>query len=544
MKYIYFFAGCFCLLAWLLPNHYQPWLSVYQDYSMFCAAWLILLTLIHKKTIKIPHFLIVLFLISLLPLVQYLLGILYFISEALMYSLYIFGFSFSIIAGFNVGLLEEQMKDKIINGFIYIILFSCIISVWIQLNQWFLFNGNIWQVNLPPYGRPFANMAQPNQLCTLLLMGICSILYLFENNKINTKVASLSTFFLLFGVALSQSRSAWVFTICLLIWWVLKNKNKNFNLSVYNFIFWNIIFIGLWCLIPILTNKLDLAPVLTLNERVTQGFYRIPQWQQIIEILKTSPWYGYGWGQLNVAQISNNTQLISNPVLGFSHNLFLDLLIWNGWYIGLILIVVIVCFLLKLAIFIENKNTILLLTLLSPILIHGMLEYPFAYAYFLLPLGFFLGVVCSGAGFIYKTFNLSNKFYGFFLILYLLIMVVFIFDYKNVNDEYQEMRYENVKLAIVNIQEKEVSSIFLSHVNEYIWFVRYPLSSDISVQTLERMRKVVYRYPDRPILYRYMQILFLNKKNEEMVHILNLYNGFYREKININNIRDSINDRL
>ncbi|UDM38566.1 Wzy polymerase domain-containing protein [Acinetobacter haemolyticus] len=464
-----------------------------------------------------------------------------------MYFLYILGFAFSIVAGFNIGLLEEQKKDKIINGFIYTILFSCIISVWIQLNQWFLLNGNIWQVDLPPNGRPFANMAQPNQLCTLLLMGICSILYLFENNKINKIVASFSTFFLLFGVALSQSRSAWVFTICLLIWWVLKTKNKNFKLSAYNFIFWNIIFIGLWCFIPLLTNKLDLAPVLTLNERVTQGFYRIPQWQQIIEILKASPWYGYGWGQLNVAQISNNTQLIDNPILGFSHNLFLDLLIWNGWCIGLILIIVIVYFFLKLAISIENKNTILLLTLLSPILVHSMLEYPFTYGYFLLPLGFLIGIVYSQSGFIYKNSNLNKKIYSIFLILYLLTMVVFACDYKNVNSEYQKMRYENVKLAKVNIEEEEINSIFLSHVNEYIWFVRFPLSSGLSEQTLERMRKVVYRYPDRPILYRYIQVLFLNKKDEEMVHMLNLYNGIYKEKINMNDMNDmndSINEQL
>lgn len=544
MKYIYLIAACFCLFAWLLPNHYQPWLSVYQDYSIFCAAWLILLTLIHKRTIKIPYFVNILFFISFLPLIHYLFGISYFISEALMYSLYILGFAFCLIAGFNVGLLEDNKKEGIINGLIFTILFACFISVWIQLNQWLMLDGNIWQAELPPSGRPFANLAQPNQLCTLLLMGICGILYLFENNKINATVASLATFFLIFGVVLSQSRSAWVFSIFIWLLWLFKIKNKPFNLSAYHIIFWNLIFIGLWCFIPILTKKLDLIFLMSFTDRATTGLYRIPQWLQIIEILKNSPWYGFGWGQLNVAQMSNTTNIIDNPILGYSHNLFLDLLIWNGWYLGLAIIFLIVYFFLKIAILVEDKNAILIATLFSPILVHSMLEYPFAYGYFLLPLGFLIGNVYSQSNFICGNFNLNKKIYSIFLILYLLIMVVFSFDYTNVNLEYQKMRYENAKLSKIDIKEKEIDSIFLYHINEYIWFVRSPLRSDLSDQTLERMRKVVYRYPDRPILYRYIQILSLNNKHIEMMRVLRLYNGFYQENINISDVVKSINEEL
>lgn len=49
MKLTYFFAAFFCLLAWLLLNHYQPWLSIYQDSCIFVAALLLAFGLLQKK---------------------------------------------------------------------------------------------------------------------------------------------------------------------------------------------------------------------------------------------------------------------------------------------------------------------------------------------------------------------------------------------------------------------------------------------------------------------------------------------------------------
>ena len=45
------------------------------------------------------------------------------------------------------------------------------------------------------------------------------------------------------------------------------------------------------------------------------------------------------------------------------------------------------------------------------------------------------------------------------------------------------------------------------------------------------MRKVVYRYPDRPVLYRYIQILYLNGQEKEMKRMLKIFNAFYKEQL-------------
>lgn len=93
------------------------------------------------------------------------------------------------------------------------------------------------------------------------------------------------------------------------------------------------------------------------------------------------------------------------------------------------------------------------------------------------------------------------------------------------------MRYENVKLRNVGAEDVEYKGIFLTQLSDYIWFVRQPLQSGNSEQELERMRKVVYRYPDRPVIYRYIQILYLNGHKQEMSRMLKLFNAFYKEQL-------------
>src|SRR5690606_31370645 len=117
------------------------------------------------------------------------------------------------IAAYNLAELEDKIKKQWLFYIFLAFLIASIISVWLQLRQWLLLDGSIWVADLPPNGRPFANIAQPNLLSTLLIIGLLSILYLYENKRIQNFTAGLSTLFLLFGIALTFSRTAWLFSI-------------------------------------------------------------------------------------------------------------------------------------------------------------------------------------------------------------------------------------------------------------------------------------------------------------------------------------------
>lgn len=67
MKIIILLILFFLSLAWLLPNHYQPWLAAYQDFSAYIAAILVCIAYLTKNTnIKVPYFILFSLLIFLL----------------------------------------------------------------------------------------------------------------------------------------------------------------------------------------------------------------------------------------------------------------------------------------------------------------------------------------------------------------------------------------------------------------------------------------------------------------------------------------------
>ncbi|MCU4368382.1 PglL family O-oligosaccharyltransferase [Acinetobacter courvalinii] len=492
------------------------------------ALFMLFICLIQKKNIKVPYIGLTLFLISFIPLLQYWLGIVYFFGEAITFFFYMLALATIFTIGVNFSFVDQVKKNQVIIIFVSIILVACVFSVWIQLRQWLLFEGSIWVIDIPPNGRPFANMAQPNQLSTLLIMGLVSIIYLFEKQYLHKFSACFLTFFLQFGLVLTQSRTAWVIALFFLLWWLLKSK-VSARLTVKSLIIWYFIFFLLWFYLPYLSRDLGVTSVRGLTDRATTGLDRLGMWQQIFAILKDAPLFGYGWGQLNVAQLSNNSDMIATPLFGYSHNLFLDILVWNGLGLGLILVIFMTLFLANLAKSLNDRESIVLFAIIGAVFIHSMFEYPFAYAYFLLPVGFLFGFLYSKQSI--KLFSIQKKWCAVYLFSCSFLMIFYLKDYKEVEYEYELMRYENAQLRNINTEESKRKINLLDNLLEYIWFVRQPLDDKVTKFDLDRIRKIVYRYPDRPVLYKYIQVLYLNNKNEEANKMLKLFNSFFNEKL-------------
>lgn len=536
---IYFCSFILFILAWLLPNHYLPWLSVYQEFCMLLAALLVVFCVSRKVKIKTPKIIAAVLLVSFIPFVQYFLGIYYYLGDTLLIGLYLWTFILVFIAAYNLAELEEKIKKQWLFYIFLAFLIASIISVWLQLRQWFLLDGNIWVVDLPPNGRPFANVAQPNLLSTLLIIGLFSILYLYENKRIQNFTASLSTLFLLFGIALTFSRTAWLFFLVFLIWWLLKKWQLKYSPRLKNFhlMMWLSVFFIYLFFIPFVAEKVGLLSAIDIVSRSTSGLERIGMWQQLLAIIKQSPNFGYGWMQLNVAQMSAVGVSLEHPIWGYSHNVFLDFLVWNGIYVGGFLVVLILYFLLFNAIKVRSIDNVILMSVVGVIVLHSMLEYPFAYAFFLFPLAFMLG-------FCYRSNTDNNKsvihnriVFGSLSFAVIALILLTGYEYQKISKEYELMRYENVQLRVKDNQiEPNKNYLVLQNIYEYIWFVRYPLNKKMSELDLERAKKVTYSKPEQPVLYRYIQILILNGKLEQAQYILERYNVFFKQNLALKDI--------
>lgn len=539
-KYIYlsiFILGC---LSFILPNRYYPWLSAYHEFLMYLLFLIVFTILIIKKEkILVDKKIIGVFIISCIPLIQYFLGKIYFFGDALIAFIYVFSFACTIVFSFN--LTQENNKKQILKFMSFILVFSALISSYIMLKQWLLLtNGGIWIIDLP-HNRPFANFAQPNNCATFLILSLLSLLYLFEEKKLGYVSSITLAFLFLFCLALTQSRSAWVFFICFLIWWYWKVNHFHTRLNKNSILCFLGIFSVFVYILPKISTYLGIIGASDFIERVTSGNLRIPMWNQLILALKQEPIWGYGWNQVSVAQITVFSDYPTTEWTEHSHNILLDLLIWNGIPLGFLIIIFFVYWLFVLSKFAHNTENFIALAMVGAVLSHGLLEFPLEYATFLLPIGFLIGYVYVDSG-NKKLISISRKvmipFYCGSMILYGVIF----YEYFIIENETRLVRAEILNIGNSQVNQPAPNIFLMTQLRERIRYLRTPVEENISEEELLWMKKVTYRYATPNNLYKYAQVLLLNNQEEKSKHYLDILNRLYSENIEFNSlysVRDS-----
>lgn len=530
-KYLYlviFLLGC---LAFVLPNRYYPWLSAYHEFSiylLFLVAFLILI--INKNKIMIDRYIALVFFIALIPLVQYFFGKVYFFGDAVIAAIYIFSFACSILLGFNLTKKDNKKQILIFTSWIFIV--SALLSSYMMLKQWLLLtNGGIWIIDVP-HNRPFANFAQPNNCATFLILSLLAVLYLFEKKQINYISSTSLAFLLLLCLALTQSRSVWVYAICFVVWWYWKYNPLNTRLKKNSIWYVLGIFAGFVYALPIVSQYLGLIGINNVVERTTSGFTRLSMWHQLILALKQQPIWGYGWNQVSVAQISIFSSYPTTEWTEHSHNILLDLLIWNGIPIGTLIIVFFAYWLFKLSQLAYTVENFIALAMIGAVISHGMLEFPLEYATFLLPVGFLMGYVYVDSSF-QNVINLSKKkiitFYSGAIVLYGTIF----YEYVKIEQDTRLVRAEILNIGKTHVTQAAPNLLLMTQLSERIRYIRTAPEKNMSKEELLWMKKVTYRYATPNNLYKYAQVLLLNNQEEKSKHYLDILNRLYNKNIEI-----------
>lgn len=179
-------AAILISLAWLMPVHYRPWVTytgeMYAFFALFAIAAIYL-----KEKLKIPAVSLPLLLLACIPLIQFLLGQVFFFSTAMMGSIYVLSFWLASVLGYNLSTGQFSREDTFTN-LSYIFLASGAITGLIALCQWSNLDSVLpGMVNISGNQRPYANFAQPNNMATFLVMALMSCLYLYEKKKIQPK---------------------------------------------------------------------------------------------------------------------------------------------------------------------------------------------------------------------------------------------------------------------------------------------------------------------------------------------------------------------
>lgn len=501
-------------LIWLWPFRPLPLNGFTQEVLSFSAALIVLLSLLTRKTVLRKSFLVFLGL-AFIPLLQYCFGLIPFVGNAWLVSVYLFSFALMLSAGYSLSPGRSTLRSAgtiaPIDLLAVVFVLAAALSTWIALRQYFHLADSIWEIN-HNQGRPYANLAQPNNLATLLGLGLAGCLYLYEKRLLGRVASGVLVLFLIMGIAVTQSRTPWVTSLAILVFWYLKKGHFSTRLTTLSLFLWVLVYAGLVLVLPQFNSILELGGV-GIVDRAAK-LERWDLWAQLWFAATNGPFWGYGWNQTASAQLAVTLDWPLAMYSTYSHNIVLDFLLWNGFFPGLLISVIITAWLLRLGWYARSTESLFALIGSGFILAHSMLEFPFAYAYFLLPLGLLLGVASAdlpGK----KNYKVSKYVVFLIILLGVILLRIVITDYQIIKSNYVEQRMRAANVVGFESDKPISDVVFLTQFRELQRFRATVPQAGVSAEELDWMQLVVQQYPHLANLYRYSLILALNGRQKD-----------------------------
>lgn len=497
--------------GWVLPNHQRPWTAFHSD------AWVALAFLVASASVFIRvrepltwhRITVFAALLVCIPWLQYVLDLVPLAGNAWISSAYLLGFMFALLAGAQ---WEKFTPGQVTDGLFLAIGVAAILSVGLQLRQWLGLEGlELWTMGGGP-DRPFANLGQPNQLGTLLLWGLLAGAWGWRREHIGGWIVTFLAIYLLFGVALTGSRTAWI-SVALLVAasWFWRRLWSNTRLV------WVVSGLALYFVVCVLVmgwRRIG-SPGVELNDLARMSSEIRPlAWAVFLDAAWQHPFFGYGWNQTTLAQLAVATEHLSlGGVFSYSHNLFLDLVLWCGIPLGLMVSAALLWWFWKRLRAVKNAESAILVLFLLVIAVHSMLELPLFYAYFLLPVGMVMGALNTRLG-ARPVIAMGRKLaMGLWLVTTALLALI-IRDYARVESSYQTLFLEWSRIKItMPVGPPDV--LLLTQWHDYIKFARVEPKSNLSDDELAWMRNITGLFPSGIILHKFSTVLALNQRPEE-----------------------------
>lgn len=498
----WFVLGALTLaLGWLVPNHQLPWTTFHNDawvaVVLLGFSWASLLHI--KEPQPWPRVALFVAVLSLVPLIQVSMGHVKLAGTAWIGSLYLMGFCLTILTGLRWALARS---DELPDALFFAIACAATVSVALQLCQWLdLSDGCLcsgtWVSLFGDSHRASANLGQPNQLGTLLVWGVLAYGWAWRRQAIGAAPAIAGIFFLLFGLALTGSRtgalSLGLTTLCAWRWKRFWPSSGTVKTAVFLFFCYLVM---VW-LLPSLSHALLLDYSSSILSRTT-GETRFDIWVMFLGAIWQQPLFGYGWNQTLLAQALPSTVLPAAFVnqgtsYAQAHNLFLDLMLWTGIPLGLAVALAIVFWVGRAVRSVNDSSSALLVMFVLVIGVHAMLELPLHYAYFLLPVGLAVGVIEFRLH-SPKVFFTGCKITAIIWLFVTLMFVIVVRDYFLAEESYNELRLEKSRV-LSNVPRSPPDVVLLTQLREVIIFTRFEPTPLTTAEETVWVKSVALTYP-------------------------------------------------
>lgn len=511
--------------AWLMPLHFLPWVSWHNEVPVFAAvyglsAWAVC-RLTRRGRIALPSAMLMFGGLALLVLWQVAMGMITFAGDALVLTLYLVLSALSWVLGFAVTTRAQAGPSgrlfidasEALGLLAKLLLLGALVSVLLALIQVFdVWESAGWVVRMPQLRRPGANLAQPNHLATMLLMGLASLLYLYEARRLSGWGAGLMFGALALGLAASESRTGLLNFFLLSVWWLVGHCRAGFRLRAAAMAVAGLAVLCLFWLWPVMMAAISyFEPGATVN---TGDSLRLLVWSQLLEAVWQRPWLG--WGLREVSEAHNavvHAHSMSAPFT-YAHNIVLDMAIGMGIPLTLLLLGLSAIWLWRRLRAVRELPTWYCVAAVLPLAMHSMLEFPFAYAYFLAPAMFLLGVLDGATG--GKSIApIGVKPVAAVLLAVGAVGAWSVVEYFRIEEDFRIVRFEALRLGKTPEDYERPQIFLLTQLGALLEGGRIVPAPGMTPERLELARRVALRYPWPATQHRYALSLALNGQSEE-----------------------------
>jgi len=552
-QFIFLFGTFGIFLGWNAPNHYPPWTTFHLEYLAAWGALLIglvvqvrpnaqamqsrrgdLTEIAGTGLVSIPASARMWMLAGLLPLLQYLTGELMFRGDALVGLLYALGVGLCIYTGHLWS--AQEGPARVMQWLCLTVVISGLAANGLALVQWLRLGTPSWWAMELIDDRPYGNLAQPNHFGLLMVMALVAVTALFESAAIRSRwVYALAVAYFGWGVHISQSRGSAVAVLLVVTLWLLTRTRVPTRLRL-RFVLPAML---AWCALALGYSPLQEALLLD-----SAGF-RAPSeagarkwiWLHFWEAITQRPWLGYGFNQavLALSEVADRVHPSRNVV--FAHNVVLDLMTWFGIPLALLMATGLALWMSRWLhrhpepAFMAQRHIVFALWL--ALLFQSLLEFPFAHAYFLLPLALMAGAVtqtpdrqrrpsgCIGA----RASRAAQALTAATAIALLLLG----WEYFQMEGDFRQHRFERANISIPPERAAMREPLLLDHLAALNASASIIVAAGMSPEELQALHRLARRFHILSTRMDYAKALALNGRLTEAEQELTVIRSVYDE---------------
>lgn len=507
-----------------------PWRAAHSECYAFLAILIWILGVARQNTavqMRLNAPITALLCLSVLIAIQYATGQIEFGGDATVLLAYVFlCISALLIAQWHGD--DAAWPTALASALLVTALVSALIALIQALGVWAVSD---WILQYSGFRRPGANLGQPNHLATLLVMGAASLIYLKQRLNISRSVTVLLSLLLLLGMGITESRAGLLGGITLCLWWFARRQVFAHGVR------WTCVMaiaLGLvaimWVWPPLISRIQEAGPLqnwVTINT-TTSG--RMEVWQQLWEAVWIKPWLGWGLRGASAALNAVQHNYAQSSPFTYAHNIIIDMLIGMGIPLAALALCAAGVWMWQRVKNAQTMQSWYAIGLLIPFGIHSLFEYPFAYAYFLVPAMLAIGML-EGNSKRSMVINISKKIILGFLFLFGSLLIWLGVEYINIEEDFRIARFESVNLGQPPAGYEHPNIILLTQLKALVAVTRTTPRPNMPHDELVLIRKVTLRFPWVPVQNCYALSLALNGEPTEAIRQLKVLRATHGEKV-------------